>query len=97
MSYYDDTEGYKALGMDYDLVGRLQMDDRLGITTTATSVQIKQDDGWKQVASDTNPKRILLIAATNAVNGREVRLVMTETKVVKIVDEDQLFKNILGG
>lgn len=96
MSYYDNAEEYKARGMDYDLVGRLQMDDRLGITTTATSVQIKQDDGWKQVASDTNPKRIMLIAATNAVNGREVRLVMTETKVIKIIDEDQLFKNILG-
>lgn len=93
---HDYSDLLDQLNSERSITWREQMDDRLGITTTATSVQIKQDDGWKQVTSDTDPKRILLIAATHFANGRQVRLVVTETKVIKIIDEDQLFKNILG-
>lgn len=92
--------GYSALldqlGNGRSFTWREQMDAKLGVTTTATNIEVKQGETWQQVAVETDPKRVLWVATTHATQGKQVRLVVTETKVVKIVDEDQLFKNILG-
>ena len=71
------------------------MDTNEGVVI-ASMFDVSGQGAWQQVAVETDPKRVLWVATSHATQGKQVRLVVTETKVVKIVDEDQLFKNILG-